>query len=133
MSIFYSKLKIKGHIKEDAGIGVYSCHYKLARKIDGNGLPYADISAGVIELSLMATEDPDLINFIYSIRKFEGEIVFYGSLNDKPITRIKFKDAILIEYEFYFTYEEVSLIKIVLSARILILGENEFDNKWANT
>ena len=125
-----AKLIIKGHSKENKGLVVSECQYSISREIDGKGRPYTDLKIGIIDLVLASNDDFDLINWMISEESIEGEIIFYNKSNDNPISKIKFKDAIIVEYNSYYSSMAASKIKIKLTAKTLSLANTTYEKDW---
>ncbi len=125
-----SKLILKGHSKENKGINVLDCHYGIVRKTDDLGRPFSDAKAGMIELSLISGDDPDLINWIFALEAIEGEIVFYNKRTNNAVSKVKFKDAYIVNYEFYYSSFDSEVLKITISAGVITLGNYTHHNTW---
>jgi len=129
-----ARLYLKGHEKEDEGIRVLSCEFSFTQEIEDNGLVSSSVKAGLINLSLGALNDTELVQWMVNSVDFKsGKISFMGP-NDVGIPQeqktLEFEDGALVNYSESFTDETEIVTNISISARKIKLSNAQWETQW---
>ncbi len=134
-----AKLFIEGHSKEhDGGIPVISYSLSFNQSVDESGYISSKVRAGLIHVSILATEDAEIIHWMLSNTETKnGRIEFTGFVPDgsagsRDKRKLVFKDALLVDYSE--SYNELSniMINMSLSARQITIAGERFESFWTS-
>lgn len=129
-----ARLFLKGHEKEDTGIRILSCDFSFSQETEDNGLVSSSVKAGLINLSLGAINDTELVQWMFNRVDFKsGKISFIGP-NDAGIQQeqkaLEFEDGLLINYSESFTDESEIVTNMSISARKIKLSNAQWETQW---
>lgn len=126
---FKAKLKVSG--KE---YNVLSCNYQLNQETDPTGRPSSITRGGKIKLMVESTADTTLSDWMFNnFERKDGSIVFLKRDTDATAKELKFQEGYLVNYieNFDSTGRNPMTESIVISARIIAIGNGEHVNEWA--
>lgn len=109
---------------------VIECEYEFTQEIDSNGRPSESPKGGLINITIVAPDDTDLIFHEWMRDKFaskEGVITFIVNNNHVESTRyVGFRDAYCVGLSENFNKENDSqmIMKLTISAGVIKFGDN---------
>lgn len=114
---------------------IESCSYGFHRSIDNHGRPQTKTQGGTINVSVESTTDTFLSDWMFNAFETKnGEITFFKTNSDSAAKTLKFTDAYLVDFQESFeAHGGVAMIaNIVISSRLLQIGDGELDNEWVD-
>ena len=95
---FLAKLYI-----EDKERNVLSCTYNFSQEIDYSGRAIARPKSGLILLIIESSNDTDILHWMISSQEIKtGEIVFFRRDSSSANKKLKFTDALYVDYTEIF-------------------------------
>jgi hypothetical protein len=127
-----ARLYLKGHKQEKNGIKVLSCNYSFSQKIDEDGYIAGSVRAGLINLTLTAINDTEIVQWMILRNSAKsGKISFFGidpqTAAPQESKTLQFEDGILINYGESFTDEADMVMNLSISARKITLSNSEWE------
>ena len=114
------------------GVGVLKCNYTLRRDIDIKGRPSSGVYGGIINLTIVSTEDTSLIELMVNAYKtIEGTVTFQNTEN-KILKVLAWEKGYIISFkeELDITNANHMVIDFTISAEKIKIGNAIHDNGW---
>ncbi len=109
------------------------CHYSLTRQTEYMGRPSEDVRGGRIQLSWETSKDNSFAEWAVDPFALQsGSIEFKDSATGGLLKKVDFKDAYVVDYSesFHAADNQPMVQSVVLSARIIKIGDAEHKNPW---
>jgi len=115
-------------------VRVIDFSYHLNRDIDPTGRPAGGVRGGTIQLTIEATKDTTLFEWITDpTKRKSGTLkVMDESSEGATMKELSFEDSYIIEYGENFNWQgsENMLETFTVSAKKIKMGGGEFENEW---
>ena len=117
----------------DNKYNVLECSYEIIQETDAEGQPASVVRGGKIHLTVESSGDTKIAeSMVDNNKRSNGSVVFYKNNADATMKELKFEDAYVVGYRESFTSTggKPMTEEFELSARLLTIGEMEFENTW---
>ena len=129
--VLFARLHIEGHPKENDGLPLISCSFSFDQDIDARGLPISSVRGGVINISMVSADDPDIVNWMFmSEADKNGKIVFASTETTSPFKTLEFKNGRLIHYDEIFSRDNEMVMTLTISSRQISISGAQHENVW---
>lgn len=125
---FKTKLKVAGKERN-----VLNVSYGLLQETDATGRPSTITRGGKIEITVEATGETDLFEWMTnSFERKNGSVVYTKRDSDATLKELQFEEAYLVSYKENFdsTGENPLTETFTLSAKVIKMGTGEHANEW---
>ena len=133
-----AKLFIEGHSKEHkGGSPVVSCSFGFNQNVNEDGYIASRVKAGLIHISIRATEDPEIVHWMLSNSEIKnGRIEFAGFLSAGTgpggTRKLSFKNAMLVDYSESFNELADIMVNLVITAGNITLAGESYESNWSS-
>lgn len=125
---FKAEMKIN-----DQTYRIESCSYGFHRAIDQHGRPQTKTQGGTVNVTVESTTDTFLSDWMFNaFETKDGEITFFKTNSESAAKTLKFTEGYLVDFQESFEANGgmAMVANIVISARMLQIGDGELDNEW---
>jgi len=125
---FKAKLVLNGQ-----EYNVLNSSYDLFQETDATGRPSSVTRGGRIKLTVEATADTSLAEWMFNnFERRDGSVKFLKRDNEATAKELKFSEGYMVKYveNFDHTGDEPMSESIVISARSITMGTGEHVNDW---
>ncbi|MER3498849.1 MAG: hypothetical protein C4308_09570 [Chitinophagaceae bacterium] len=112
---------------------VLSCNYSFGQATDEKNRPASGVHGGNISITVVATDDTDLIGWMIDpYKKQDGSIVFHQIDQASTFKEVKFKDGYCVSYseKFDSTASKPMTASFSISAREISVGDATHSVNW---